>query len=81
MRAVAVEPVIKKLGRRLHGPCTMEVDGVVSGKHGLSTEAGAGAVVVETAVQQFGLRSKREVRERHYKCWSVWGSKGVIILY
>lgn len=76
MGAVAVEPVIKKLRRRLlrrrlHWPCTMEVDGVVAAKHGLSTEAGAGAIVVETAVKQLGLGTgcKRQVRGRHCECF------------
>jgi hypothetical protein len=60
--AVAVEPVVQQLrGRllrcncRLHWPSTMDVDGVVSCEHGLSAEAGGSAVVVEAAVQQFGL--------------------------
>ena len=65
--AVAVEPVVQQLRCRLlrcrllrcncslNWSCTKEVDGVVAAKHGLSAEAGAGAIVVETAVQQFGL--------------------------
>ena len=62
--AVAVEPVVQQLGRWLNRPSTMDIDGVVSGEHGLSAEAGGGSVVVETAVQQFGLGSGSK-RERH----------------
>ena len=81
--AVAVEPVIQQLRRRLlrcncrlHWPSTMDVDGVVAAEHGLSAEAGGSAVVVETAVQQFGLRAKREVRGRHWKWFRGVGFKG-----
>jgi hypothetical protein len=82
--AVAVEPVVQQLGRRLlrcncrlHWPSTMDVDGIVAAKHGLSTEAGRSAVVVETAVKQLGLRAKREVRGRHCECFRVGvGFKG-----
>ena len=65
--AVAVEQVVQQLRCRLHRPSTMDIDGVVSGEHGLSAEAGGGSVVVETAVQQFGLGSGSK-RERHWKC-------------
>lgn len=76
--AVAVEPVIQQLRRRLlrcncrlHWPSTMDVDGVVATEHGLSAEAGGSAVVVEAAVQQFGLGTgcKRQVRGRHGECF------------
>jgi len=70
MGAVAVEPIVQQLGRRLlrrrllRCNCRLlrgvQVDGVVSCEHGLSTEAGGSAVVVKTAVQQFGLGAKRE---------------------
>ena len=77
MRAVTVEPVVQQFCGRLNWPTGMNVDGVVSGKHGLSAEAGAGAVVIETSVQQFGLGSKGEVRGRHCKCFRVGvGFKG-----
>jgi len=60
--AVTVEPVVQQLGCRLHRPSTMDIDGIVATKHGLSTEAGC--VVVETSVQQFGLGSKGKGRGR-----------------
>ena len=81
--AVAVEPVIQQLRRRLlrcncrlNWSCTKEVDGVVAAKHGLSAEAGGSAIVVETAVQQFGLGAKGEGRCRHGECFRGVGFKG-----
>ena len=75
--AVAIEPVVQKLRRRLlrcrllrcrlHWLGTKEINGIVAAKHGLSAEAGGSAIVVEAAVQQFGLSTgcKRQVRGRH----------------
>jgi len=75
--AVAVEPIVQQLRRRLlrcncrlHRLGTKEINGIVAAKHGLSAEAGGSAVVVETAVQQFGLSigCKGQVRGRHCEC-------------
>ena len=73
--AVAIEPVVQKLRRRLlrcrlHRLGAKEINGIVATKHGLSAEAGGSAVVVEAAVQQFGLSTgcKRQVRGRHCEC-------------
>jgi len=61
--AVAVEPVIQQLRRRLlrcrlHWLGTKEINGIVAAKHGLSTE-------VRLLKLPYGLGAKRQVRGRH----------------
>lgn len=70
MSGVAVEPVVQQLRCNCRLLGGVQIDGVVSCEHGLSAEAGRSSVVVETAVQQFGLGlgAKREVRGGHWKC-------------
>ena len=37
---VAIEPVVQQLRCRLHWPGSVEIDGIIATKHGLSAEAG-----------------------------------------
>jgi hypothetical protein len=64
--AVAIEPVVQKLRCRLlrckHRLGSVEINGIVAAKHGLSTE------VRLLLKLPYGFGTKREVGDRHCEC-------------